>query len=398
MNTITFRWLVWFATACMLAACAGGPVLPSTTSAPIALPSVTSVASSTLPPTPSASPALLPTPFPSLAVTRLTPTPWHTPTAFATRTPNLRPPETSALPTVPSEGWDTNTLLARSGKPVRLYALQGDRDARYFSSEKRRLLMSDDLGDTWTPFPGGLPVPPTCLANIDLDYATLDTLYASTCQGLFKWHRGKWTLISSQETRQVAIVYGRPQEIWASVAPQKGPPVLRSDDGGQTWRSASDSLQHFVGLATLAIDPRNAQTVYGIIIPKYAGSYLRRMFVGNSWHTMPTPLSNSQIDTGMTIDGATGDLYVTVYAEVHWQLWRTRNPQVSDERAVVWEKVSDFPPGLWATVLASGGTNRGLALFVRLAPSNCNVYDARCDPFIERSLDGGKTWTRMVIH
>jgi hypothetical protein len=300
---------------------------------------------------------------------------------------------------VASEGWDTNTLLARSGKPFRLYALQGDRDARYFSSEKRRLLMSDDLGDTWTPFPGGLPVPSTCLANIDLDYATLDTLYASTCLGLFKWNGDRWTLVSSQETRQVAIVHGRPLEIWAIAAPQKGGPVLHTDDGGQIWQTASDGLVHFVGLASLGIDPRNAQTVYGIIIPKYAGSYLRRMFVGNSWHILPTPLSNSQIDTGMTIDGATGDLYVTVKEPGQgWQLWRTRNPQMSDERAVVWEKVSNFPPGLWATVLASGTTTQGLALFVRLVPSNCIVYDARCDPFVERSIDGGKTWTQMVIH
>lgn len=99
----------------------------------------------------------------------------------------------------------------------------------------------------------------------------------------------------------------------------------------------------------------------------------------------------------MTIDGATGDLYVTVFTVQSWQLWRTHNPQVPDENAVVWEKVNDFPPGLWATVLASGGTPWGLALFVRLAPGNCSAFDAQCDPFVERSVDGGKTWKRLVI-
>ncbi len=405
MKTITVMGLVACIVLLILAGCAGGAAPPSVTPTSLATltssilptlpPTAIPTASSTLLPAPSSSPTLGPSPFPSLALTRLTPTPWHTATV-PPRTPTPSTAQTT-VPTVPSEGWDTNTLLVGPGNPGRLYALQGERDARYFTSSRRRLLMSDDLGDTWKPFPGGLPVEPTCLTNVDLDYATRDALYASTCRGLFKWSGNKWMLVSPQETRQVAIVYGRPQEMWAIAAPQKGGPVLRSDDGGKTWQSASTGLVHFNGLATLAIDPRNAQTVYGIIMPKYGGSYLRRLFVGNQWNTLPTPLDNRQIDTGMTIDGATGDLYVTVFAGQGWQLWRTRNPQVSDEKAVVWEKVSDFPPELWATLLASGGTPQGLALFVRLAPSNCNVYDARCDPLIERSVDGGKTWKRLAI-
>jgi hypothetical protein len=408
MKTITVRALIACVVLWILAGCAGSPVLPSVT--PPFLARLTSAPSPTLPPTatPTASPTLLPTsfsspilgpsPLPSLAPTRLPPTPWHTATV-PRRTPIPRTAQTPVLPTVPSEGWDTNTLLVGPGSPGRLYALQGERDARYFNSAKRRLLISDDLGDTWSPFPGGLPVAPTCLANVDLDYATQDALYASTCQGLFRWSGDQWTLISSQETRQVAIVYGRPQELWAIAAPQKGGPVLRSDDGGKTWHSASDGLVHFNGLATLGIDPRNTQTIYGIIMPKYGGSYLRRMFVGSQWNTLPTPLGNRQIDTGMTIDGATGDLYVTVFTEQGWQLHRTRNPDVTDANAVVWEKVSDFPPGPWgyASMLASGATPQGLALFVKLAPTNCSSSDARCDPFVQRSVDGGKTWKRLVI-
>lgn len=406
MKTTTVRGLTAFVVLWILAGCARSPVLPSVTSpfpasltpapSPTLLPTATPTASPTLPPASSPSQVLPPTPFPSLAPTRLPPTPWHTATV-PLRTPIPRTAQTPRLPTVPSEGWDTSTLLVGPGNPGRLYALQGDVNTRYFTSAKQRLLISDDLGDTWNPFPGGLPVAPTCLANVDLDYATWDELYASTCQGLFRWNGDQWTLISSQETRQVTIVYGRPQEIWAITTMQEGGPVLRSEDGGKTWRNASDGLVHFNGLATLGIDPRNAQTAYGIIMPKYGGSYLRRMFVGNSWRTLPTPLGNRQIDTGMTIDGATGDLYVTVFTDEGWELWRTRNPQVSNEKAIVWEKVSEFPPDLWATVLASGTTTQALALFVRLAPSNCNGYDARCDPFVQLSVDDGKTWKRLVI-
>ncbi|MBI5649587.1 MAG: hypothetical protein HZC40_03950 [Chloroflexi bacterium] len=346
-------------------------------------------------PTRAPSPTAIPATLTSTRVVTSTPPNTLTPTRIAptaTRAPTLAP---TIAPTIASSGWSPRTLLVGS---TRAYLLLGDRDAHFFGSQKMRLLTSDDLGDTWRAFTSDLPVEPTCLANINLDYATRDALYASTCRGIFRWGENKWTRISEQATTQVVITYGKPNQVWAIVAPDKDGPVIRSDDGGKTWRGASTGLVHFNGLANLGIDPRDAKTLYGIIMPKYGGSYLRRAFVDNQWHTMPTPLNNAQIDIGMTIVGATGDLYVTANAYPQgWQLWRTRNPNVSDVNAVVWEKVSGFESEDWATVLASGAHAQGLALFVKMSPSNCNSADAKCDPYILRSLDGGKTWKRLVI-
>ena len=67
----------------------------------------------------------------------------------------------------------------------------------------------------------------------------------------------------------------------------------------------------FGGMANLGFDPRDNSTLYGIIRPKYAGSYLRRGTPDGHWQTMPTPLDNATIETGMTVDGGTGALYVT---------------------------------------------------------------------------------------
>ncbi len=115
----------------------------------------------------------------------------------------------------------------------------------------------------------------------------------------------------------------------------------------------------------------------------------------NQWQEMPTPLNNSQIDVGMSIDGATGALYVTVNdmttnpTQGHWQVWRSPNPAV-EMNNVKWEKVYDFPNNRWATMLASGGSPQGLALYVRVRlPTQ--------EQALMRSLDGGKTWNAIKI-
>jgi hypothetical protein len=209
-------------------------------------------------------------------------------------------------------------------------------------------------------------VGPDCLVNVNLDYATTDALFASTCQGIYRWTGSKWSLLSDL-TRAVAVTYRQPSNLWASTSRSADGPVAHSTDGGATWQSASAGLVHFNGVADVGIDPRDARTLYAIIMPKYGGSYLRRKTGDNQWETMPTPLNNAQIDVGMTIDGATGALYVTAYdgtttpGRGHWQVWRSPNPTV-EMNNVKWEKVHDFGEMRWATMLASGWSPQGLAL------------------------------------
>lgn len=354
-------------------------------------------ATQTLTLAPSPPPTATPLPPPTLASTPTKIAPTATSLSHVTPTVSI-PARTAtpiARPTEPSSGWEVRTLLVVSS---RMYALMADARSMLFDSSKIKLLVSDDNGVTWVAFAGGLPAAPNCIANVNIDYATRDALYASTCQGLFRWGDGRWTRISTQETWMVAITYGKPNQIWAAVAPSKGGPVVRSEDGGKTWRDAATNLINFNGVANLGIDPRDGRTVYAIIMPKYGGSYLRRAFVDNAWDTLPTPLNNSQIDVGMTIDGATGDLYVTSYMyPMGWFLWRTRNPSASNIDDVNWERIAEFGSDNQATLLASTTSPLGLTLFVKMAPNFCNLSDARCDPFVQRSDDGGKTWKGMLI-
>jgi hypothetical protein len=166
----------------------------------------------------------------------------------------------------PTQTWEVAALLVahpREGiapaEPGRLCALMKDSgDLWTFPTPGVRLMISDDFAATWTPFPGGLPVPPECMVNVKLDYFTPDALYASTCQGLYAWEGTAWVRRSDRLTDVVAAVYGQPDQLWAAA---HGDGVIRSDDGGRTSRDASAGLITFGGMTNLGIDPRDSNTL-----------------------------------------------------------------------------------------------------------------------------------------
>ena len=195
----------------------------------------------------------------------------------------------------------------------------------------------------------------------------------------------------------VAVVYGNPQVMWATEAFESGAGVIRSNDGGVSWVPASSGLVSFNGVANVGIDPRDANTLYAVIWPKYAGSYLRRGTADGQWQTMPTPNGNLTIDTGITIDGASGELYVIVNAE-QFQLWRTSNPNTPDRNDVQWEMVHNFGRDSWVELLASGWGPEGLALYANMRPLDWKDEHAEVgDAVLHRSVDGGQTWTPLPL-
>lgn len=297
------------------------------------------------------------------------------------------------------------TILVAPGQPGPLYAILADNYC-FSSRTQSKFLVSNDYGKTWTDFPGGLPTGGNCIRNINLDYIANDALYASTCQGLYRWSQSKWNFVSSQQTDSTAIVYGQSHLIFATARSDQGGPVIRSTDSGKTWNNAATGLVHFNGVANIAIDPRSSNLLYAIIWPKYAGSYLRRGTANGGWDTMPTPLNNAQIETGMTIDGATGALYVTAYnflqssnsSSARMQIWRATDPARPNVSAVTWDQIYDFGENVIANLLASGWSPQGLALYARLTPTNCSsATDSKCVTNVQRSLDGGKSWTQLVV-
>jgi hypothetical protein len=294
----------------------------------------------------------------------------------------------------PQGTWQVATLLAAPGEPGRIYALVQDGSGPLwaFPSSRVRLMISDDFAVTWAPFPGGLPVASDCMVNVNLDYAAPDALYASTCQGLYAWNRdlAAWEQRSDRLTDVVAVAYGEPDTLWAAA---HGDGVIRSGDGGRTWQDASDGLVTFGGMANLGIDPHDNNTLYGIIRPQYAGSYLRRGTAEDSWVTMPTPQDNATIETGMAIDGGSGALYVTTQL-VPVGLWQSRNPATPNVDDAQWELLHDFGPNVQASLLASGWGPQGTALYANLWPLTPLAGGGAevGAPVLHRSLNGGQSW------
>ena len=150
-------------------------------------------------------------------------------------------------------------------------------------------------------------------------------------------------------------------------------------------------------MANLGFDPRDNSTLYGIIRPKYAGSYLRRGTPDGHWQTMPTPLDNATIETGMTVDGGTGALYVTTQV-APVGIWQSRNPNTANVTDVKWDLVHDFGPDARVSLLASGWGPDGLAIYANIWPLTPLTGGGATvgNPALHRSLDGGQTWEPLA--
>jgi hypothetical protein len=150
-------------------------------------------------------------------------------------------------------------------------------------------------------------------------------------------------------------------------------------------------------MANLGFAPRDPNTLYGIIRPQYAGSYLRRGTADGRWQTLPTPLDNATIETGMAIDGNTSALYVTTQVPPAG-LWRSPNPAASDSADVRWELVHDFGSDVQVSLLASGWSPQGLALYANMWPLTPLSGGGASvgSPVLYRSLDGGQSWEPLA--
>jgi len=291
----------------------------------------------------------------------------------------------------------TRTLLVAPGEPGALYALLTDEIDDTAPATNARFLVSKDFGGTWNAAPSGLPVPEDCLYNINMDYYASTALFASTCQGIYRWTESTdaWSAVSSEETGMVAVVYGNDNLIWATrSAASDEAPVLLSQNGGQSWQEIA--MTHTDGVASIGISPRDSQSGYAIVWPGGEGSNLRRGSIVQDWRVMPAPNGGTApIHPNMTIDGGTGWLYVTTAEADGDRLWISSDPDTPAIDEVSWQEVYRYARDMQVTLLASGWSSEADKLAIY---ANIETEVAGQSRFtLVRSLDNGLTWAPLVI-
>jgi hypothetical protein len=344
-----------------------------------------------------AEPAVVPTDTPTTVVVAAAATP--TPTvAPPTMTPApANPGSTGPLP-VTQPAAKVRTLLVAPGEPGALYALLTNEIADNAPATEAQFLLSRDFGESWTVAPSGLPaVPDECLYSVGMDYFGATALFASTCQGLYRWSEAAptWEQLSEEPTGTVAVVYGNADLIWATRPYKPGEaPLLRSQDGGASWTTVE--VTHTTGIANIGINPRDSQTGYAIVWPdEDAGSDLRRGTLYTDWQIMPTPNGNQPINTGMTIDGGTGNVYVTTNSATGASLWRSTNPDVPAIENVQWSEVYVTAPNINLDVLSSGWSPQEDE--ISIYANFIQVNNDKLTYALHRSLDSGRTWAPVLI-
>ncbi len=370
-----------------LQVCLRAPQQPSRLYLPLIL---RSLAVPTPTPTSTATPTLTQTATPTPTATRTatptvtrtaTPTPTATVTRTSTPTATATPTPTSAFPALVRE------LIVGPGEPGPLYAL----------TNSQLLLVSYDRGETWQEAPQGVP-PAVGRSGLGMDYANPSTLYLGTAAGLFRTDAsGHWQFLHTVRTHALSVEYGRPATLWA--APNighdlgSGVMVIKSDNSGLTWRSASGDLSGYTASNPIIIDPDDSNTLYVTSATKYGSGMLYRGTNAGNWRRLPGPTFEWNVNTGLAFGNASAAGANALYMGSRYpgKLWRSLNANTPAPEDVQWQLVYDFGANKSAVPLAVGWGPNGSALYINLTDTT------DWGTTLLRSDDDGATWQTLSL-
>jgi len=135
-------------------------------------------------------------------------------------------------------------------------------DVVYAGIEGGGVARSRDGGETWRWTSRGLTNP--YVNALAIDPLTPTTLYAGTLGGVFKSSTGagSWSRsLSGVAVASLAIDPQTPGTVYAGLSSGFGARVLKTVNGGGSWREASSGLQGGF-IRSLAIDPTSPSTLY----------------------------------------------------------------------------------------------------------------------------------------
>lgn len=312
--------------------------------------------------------------------------------------PGAPAPTFSPTP-LPIAPWEPEVIVVAPGESERLWLLESRQRA---TSSERRLLMSDNRGESWTEFAGGLPES-ECIYQLTLDYNSTDRLYLATCNGLFRWEGDEWEQLSQSPIYSIAIQLGAPETWWAILPKENGGAQLsRSDDGGQTWRRLT---MFALGASQLIIDSSNQRTLYALRSEYGSTGGAKLVRMDSTLESNPILInvgyeSNvfNRRPTALTIDGSNGDVYVATdwNGTIPVRVWHSQNADDAAVATVFWEEQSESAVGNSIVYLA-GGQDADNHFVLYAIQMNFPVPATGAAYRLSQSFDQGQTWEEMTV-
>lgn len=207
-------------------------------------------------------------------------------------------------------------------------------DRVYWITNRRTICYSDDKGATWTTLPAGPweSVPKGEKKGTIVSFAILpqaeESLLVSTDRGVWSGYGRRWTHVSDKAGGPVLNVGG---SVFAVI---DGSTLLRSKDGGATWREIQTLPGRIVALAGSA-DSEKKNLLLASVEEK--GLY-RSSAMGDAWELCKAGYAN---ETALAIPaGQTSIAYVAQTSSVTTQqILRTR------DGGITWDSVFHMPLG-----------------------------------------------------
>src|SRR2546427_393500 len=277
------------------------------------------------------------------------------------------------------EGGTVQVVAIDPRTPTTLYA--GIKDSRSQWSEgippSGKLFKTTDGGRSWRAANTGLPN--TEITAISINPHTPTTIYVGVAGGqTFKsidgggtWSGPGVTVSGVYPALSIARVAFDPQT-QTTIYAAGGNSIVKSTDGGSTWRTLSTGLSDDVGVSSIAIDPKTPTTLY-VGLSSFRPAQTRGVFKSTdgaeTWHALDTDLANS-IVTALVVDTLTPS---TIYMGTE-----VTGIFKSSEGGDRWHAINTGLPSL------------GI-LPVAFDPQKPNIIYGRAAG-VFKSTDGGGTW------
>jgi photosystem II stability/assembly factor-like uncharacterized protein len=278
---------------------------------------------------------------------------------------------------------------------------------------------TSDGGQTWTSIHDGM-LDDSDVFSILVDSARPGRVYSSACSGIYSsqddgalWSKAKGIPDDNRRTHVIAQDAAYPNLLYAGTTAG----LWKSADAGLTWKKL-----HATTVNSFAIDPRDGRVMY---LATNGGGVLKSMDGGSSWVVKTRGLINRRV-TSLTLsgqnlyattmyEGAFGGIFVSKNGGRAWSLLadqtRLRGENILRLRVRGAEMTASTFSGRLISLNAGKTWNfkrirvpepapvkiRGETVFdTARSPVSPNIRLAATRQGLERSTDGGKTWTPVT--